>query len=344
MHLTPFTIRLGLIALVLGLVIAVAGRCEEAAAPAPASEPATEEVSEPEESWLNLPLKTYNVHDLLCTRDVKGMRDWVTKPLKLTETTMGFELFRDHTNDDPNLQRTLSADELQLLLMRTVNHGADRGVAPWSEEGGPAAMEYLPGVLIISQTTRGHERVQQALDLLRKQWRPSRILVVQAQWVLMAPGKVKELLDEAAATADLPFEVTDEALQKAGATVVHEGVMTCINGHTAFVESAKALAAPAPKKDEDVLANPISEGRLSETFLQVRPTLLDEHTVAVDVLAEVIEANAPHITAYNLQNNLIIPLGKTVLLGGITAPNNKTGKAQYLILKVTASEGAEDLR
>jgi hypothetical protein len=41
------------------------------------------------------------------------------------------------------------------LVKRHVRNSSDRRIAPWSDEGGPATIEYLDGKLIVSQTYQG---------------------------------------------------------------------------------------------------------------------------------------------------------------------------------------------
>lgn len=57
--------------------------------------------------------------------------------------------------------------EVIALLQRTVNYPSDRQVAAWSDEGGPAAVEFYQGVLVVAQTERGQERVREFLKQLR---------------------------------------------------------------------------------------------------------------------------------------------------------------------------------
>jgi general secretion pathway protein D len=59
--------------------------------------------------------------------------------------------------------------ELIDIIQRTVNSQSDPAVAAWSDEGGPAAIEYMNGLLIITQTRRGHEKVAELLEQLRRE-------------------------------------------------------------------------------------------------------------------------------------------------------------------------------
>jgi type II secretory pathway component GspD/PulD (secretin) len=59
--------------------------------------------------------------------------------------------------------------ELISIIQRTVSSQSDPTVAAWSDEGGPAAIEYMNGLLIITQTRRGHEKVSDLLEQLRRE-------------------------------------------------------------------------------------------------------------------------------------------------------------------------------
>jgi len=59
--------------------------------------------------------------------------------------------------------------ELQDIITRNVNSVADPAVAGWTDEGGPAAINYMNGVFIITQTREGHQRVSDLLDKLRRE-------------------------------------------------------------------------------------------------------------------------------------------------------------------------------
>ncbi|MCX5671181.1 MAG: hypothetical protein NTU94_07685, partial [Planctomycetota bacterium] len=66
-------------------------------------------------------------------------------------------------------QPTVGFQELMDIIKRTVNNTADPTVAAWSDEGGPAAIEYMNGTLIVTQTRHGHEKVADLLEQLRRE-------------------------------------------------------------------------------------------------------------------------------------------------------------------------------
>jgi len=53
------------------------------------------------------------------------------------------------------------------VIQRTVNHFSDAYVADWAEAGGTASIGYVSGKLVVSQTERGHEKIEQILRDLR---------------------------------------------------------------------------------------------------------------------------------------------------------------------------------
>jgi hypothetical protein len=52
------------------------------------------------------------------------------------------------------------------LVKTFVKSGADRRIAPWTEEGGPATIKYLNGHLIVSQTPAGHAAVLRIITMI----------------------------------------------------------------------------------------------------------------------------------------------------------------------------------
>jgi len=309
MHVTPLTLRLCAAAVVVGLVLAAEGRCEEAAAPEPAPEP--------------LILEAYNVVDLACRSD---------HPAPSPPITVDY---------GPDYETGLGPgfDGLRHCITRLINQTSDSGVATWGEEGGTANIEYMRGVLIVTQTAHGHERLKQLLGALRKERGPLCTVTVRARWVLLDPAKARELLGGAAAKSESPIEVAEEALQKADASAAYEGVATCINGQTTFVMAGRTQSDLNLGKIRTPASNTAADEMASGAFLQVRPTILPDRDAAmVDVIAEVSKVKSPEVAYHIVHTGVVVPLGKTVLLGGMTAPNAKKGEVMYLVLRVSATK------
>jgi len=66
-------------------------------------------------------------------------------------------------------EQPVGPPELIAIIQRTVSNQSDPAVAAWSDAGGAAAIEYMNGLLIITQTRRGHERVADLLEQLRRE-------------------------------------------------------------------------------------------------------------------------------------------------------------------------------
>ena len=64
---------------------------------------------------------------------------------------------------------TAGPQDLVDLITRTVSNQSDPTVAAWSDEGGPAAIQFMNGLLICTQTRKGHEKVSDLLEQLRRE-------------------------------------------------------------------------------------------------------------------------------------------------------------------------------
>ncbi|KPJ73383.1 MAG: hypothetical protein AMS14_06580 [Planctomycetes bacterium DG_20] len=122
----------------------------------------------------NLPVVTYPVQDLVAQiPDFGGEapRFEVGDVLQQAASAAGGGGFGDlfggaaaAPTDQP-----VGWQELVDIIQRTVNNQADPNVAAWSDEGGPAAIEFMNGLLIVTQTRQGHEKVADLLEQLRRE-------------------------------------------------------------------------------------------------------------------------------------------------------------------------------
>lgn len=246
-------------------------------------------------------------------------------------------------------------------IQRAINYETRPKVAAWCYEGGPATIEFLYGGLVITQTARGHERVAALLDAVRKHRLGGPLVTVEARWVLVDEAKAGDF-------ADAPKEITEDVLEKAGARVLYRGRITGFNRQVVHVASG-AVSAYMPGA-EPVLATqavalcpPIDTG-FSGVVLQVRPILLPGAAEAVldldgDIseLKTVREKPLPDfgqaggtgksmkvtidcfdVALHRLRTTTRVPLGKPVLIGGLTAPDTAGGKVVYLVVTVSASK------
>jgi len=123
----------------------------------------------------NLPVVTYPVHDLVASiPDFAGQAPRisivdVTNAAASSSGGGGGGQFFGAGGTATQDQGAVGVDELKQIITRTVSYNSDPNVAAWSEEGGPAAIEYLNGLLIVSQTRRGHAKLADLLEQLRRE-------------------------------------------------------------------------------------------------------------------------------------------------------------------------------
>jgi hypothetical protein len=60
----------------------------------------------------------------------------------------------------------VTPDRIIEIIKKFVRHENDRRIAPWDDEGGPASMSYMNGVLVVSQTDAGHAAVARLIAMI----------------------------------------------------------------------------------------------------------------------------------------------------------------------------------
>jgi len=128
----------------------------------------------------NLPVVMYPVRQLLAwprpSRKEAGSGQ-ETGSSTPTGTESGFcedgswqGVFGELSGVQISAEQELESDGLSLveILERTINPRTNVRAAAWTDEGGPATIDYYGGVLIVTQTPEGHERIAELLALLRE--------------------------------------------------------------------------------------------------------------------------------------------------------------------------------
>ena len=101
--------------------------------------------------------------------------------------------------------------ELVDIIQRTVNNQADPDVAAWSDEGGPSAIEFMNGLLIVTQTRRGHEKVRDLLEQLRRE--RAIMISVESRFCTVSDDFLQDI------TLDIDAAFVDTGESKFGANV-----------------------------------------------------------------------------------------------------------------------------
>jgi hypothetical protein len=110
-----------------------------------------------------LTLRMYNVSDIALDREDHPLTASAF-PVVQTETRQQPTAILP---DPPPKSYGSVGMELIAIIQRTVSNQSDSGVAAWSDEGGPAAIEYVAPVLIITQTPAAHKRIEELLAQYR---------------------------------------------------------------------------------------------------------------------------------------------------------------------------------
>ncbi len=146
----------------------------------------------------NLPVVTYPVHDLVASiPDFSGQAPRINiQDVTQAAAAMGGGggqfggLFGQGAQQAAD-QTSVGFDELRQIITRTVNYMSDPTVAAWADEGGPAAIEYMNGLLIISQTRRGHTKLGDLLEQLRRE--RAIMVSVEARFVTVSDDFLQDI-------------------------------------------------------------------------------------------------------------------------------------------------------
>ena len=138
----------------------------------------------------NLPIVTYPVQDLVASiPDFSDMAPRFDITAITGEQGGGGGLFGGGAVAEEIEQ--IGWQELVDIIKRNVNAMADPSVAPWTDEGGPAAIDYMNGLLVVTQTPEGHQRVSGLLEKLRRE--RAIMISVEARFVTVADDFLQDI-------------------------------------------------------------------------------------------------------------------------------------------------------
>jgi len=323
----------------------------------------------------DLPVRVYRIEDLFLHRDwgaqALGMTDVLEpeRPWRFPGVYLG-NSSGPHFGDVEG--EPIEWQALVDIIQRTVSRASDPKVAVWVDQGGPAEIEYMAlgktHMLIVTQTTHGHDRIEGFLGELRGQSQVGGpMLTIHARWVELPDAKAADLLGRDP-KRKVPMEVSAAEFDKAGATTVYRGATTTFDRMKVFVASGKLrtyLQDAEPVVAEGAIGvDPCTGVLLAGALLEVRPQLSSDgsrvildfisyvnHTATVEPRPlphwGIVEGARPpmkvaldthSVDFHTLRGSVRVPLDKTVLLGVTTGPDLKAGRVMCLLVEVSASK------
>lgn len=286
------------------------------------------------------------------------------------------ELFGSSRSEGSPRQRALReeesltlvpSDELQSLLKSLV--APDTWPDTWSEWGG--MMEELRGMLIIRQTPDNHKKIETLLAELRKALAP-RPLTVHVCWLTLSEANARGRISSPDALRELDLN----ALLGAGSKIVFLGEASCLDGQRFTISSGRGQTVVVGQEpvvsDYAVAYDPVEEFVHWGAILEARPLLvgdgrmvqLDLHSVVTDPISvdhsqmtgtvekPVFAATQPVASSSELRalaldrllfrvqtlnTTVQLPVGKLVLVGGMTADQAGSDQRLYLAVRVEAA-------
>ena len=232
--------------------------------------------------------------------------------------------------------------ELTDIIKRTVNNNSEPRVAAWSDEGGPSAIEYMNGLLIVTQTRRGHEKVADLLEQLRRE--RAIMISVEARFCTVTDEFLQDItLDVDAAFANGAHtqaqNFNGSPTQNVGATTTAAGsVYNTLPGVPADVNYPVQTGQPI------IVSNTGSNGMGTASLLPVNGTVFGSNAwtsnanqggmvvsgvflddIQVGFLLRAIQADvrqttlqAPRVTLYNGQRSYISVATVTTYIANVT--------------------------
>jgi hypothetical protein len=321
-----------------------------------------------------LPVRTYRIEDLFL------QRDWSARSLHLPDIldlqrpyyeTSGGGFGNLFGENEPE-GGPIGWQEFVDIVQRTVNNQSDPKVAPWQDEGGAAAIEYLISgkahMLIVAQTPRGHERIEELLEALREDSEVGGpMLTIHARWIEVDEVKAADLLGRDP-KRPVPMQVSAANLEKAGGRTVYRAATTTFDRMKVFLAAGKLktfLADAEPVIAEEVAGvDPTVGAMLVGALLEVHPIVSQrQETVLLDYRSYVnhggrierrplpdfalvggarvpmkVDVDLPEVDFQTLRGSVRIPFDKTILLGLTSGPKLQEGKVYALLVEVSKSK------
>jgi hypothetical protein len=233
-------------------------------------------------------------------------------------------------------------------------------VAPdsWEETGGPGTIRSLGSMLLVNQTEEVHRSVEQLLGEIRVQGGAVRTVTVAARWLALDEAQRSQLVENGKGGAVLDREALKNLAADATA---YQGQVTCHSGQTVHIVSGTrhsvVIGAIPVVGGQDVGYQPLVAYPNAGVLLQVTPLLLpggqaasldvqssvtfwqDPERLAVSTGEAGLSIDRVRLAANQLATTVRMPVGKPVLVGGLTMVDDAPQKPLYLVIELTVDEG-----
>ncbi len=309
-------------------------------------------------------IRMYNVQDLTLGRDYpyRGTASPVgVYAIESEYVASEAASFGDLFGGEPDLGEAaaltsaLRPEIVADLITRTIDPNS------WEGCGGRGMIDRVGALLVIIQTKANHDKVAELLAALRKA-RP--MLTVEARWVLLDRALATEINKTGAGQKTAPVILSDQQVQDLEDNVIYRGSLTCFDRQTTHLASGRVqtlVSDAEPVVSEQAVGyNPELASFLVGALLEVTPSLAADRTgVTVDLRSVVsetetmrtspvssregrnaessfVEVDLPQFLLQTFRTTLRAPLGKAVLVGGMTSPGDLVSKELYLVLEIHA--------
>jgi hypothetical protein len=269
----------------------------------------------------------------------------------------------------------IDIEHLVLVIQKTVDPDSWRwdnsGVERTKEMVG--TIQPLGSLLIVTQTKENQKMVQMVLESIRLEYGPMKMVGVNLRWVELDPAQARQLIGDQQKGAVTTLD--DAAVQKLPAEATWAaGRTTCFSGQTVYVASGRGrtwMHQATPVVGTNAAAYQMDSQLVqSGAVVQITPLLsqngqtavLDLTSVATDWMPmdqsihvggaagdPTLSTTRPldqistqvdrlNVGVQQLRTTVRVPVGKMVLVGGMTKEPGTDGKEMYLIAEVTAGE------
>lgn len=280
----------------------------------------------------------------------------------------------DNNQANKPMKSGIGIDQLCLVIQRTVDMDSWRwdlmpGMQVERKETMVGTIQPLGTLLIVTQTPDNQKRVMNLLNSIRSEYGPMQTVGVNLRWVQLDPAQVRQLIGDQKGSLTI---IDPAQLDKLPAeTTWAAGQTTCFSGQTVFVSSGRGrtwVHHVTPVVGTNAVAYDATAQLIqSGAVIQVTPLLSPDGATAVLDLTSVVsdwgstgkpysvggaagEATtrpADQISAavdrlnvgvQQLRTTVRLPVGKMVLVGGMTREPGTDTRQLYLLAEVRAGD------